>query len=308
MPGSTDPFEVDPSPEPAVPSPRLLGFTGDEATGWSKDAGSVRLVVRLLDQIGDLFTLEALQVDVFGVTERDVIPASELVVVPETGGAVVAAFAEASGGEVLAGALFGWGGFLDGVPRIVSDFLAVRPPYRGLGIGTDLKRLQAIIAARRGFHEIVWTVDPLRAANAKLNVAKLGATSRHYERNRYGEDFGSGLYGGLPSDRLHMVWDLNTRRTHDRLLGRAGPPVDFGSMPPYSPGLESTWATVAIPKDIDALLVADAASASEWRLRIRSAFESAFADGWEIREFASSEHEAAYVLARRESPGSGGTA
>ena len=289
---------VTPVPGERLPAPRMLGFTGDEVTGWFKDVGTVRLQFRLLDRIGELTVLEELQVEVFGVTERDVIPASELVVVPETGGAVLAAYVEWPDRGALAGAVFGWGGFGAGVPRIVSDFLAVRPHYRGLGIGVDLKRLQAVTAARRGFHEIVWTVDPLRVSNAKLNVTKLGATAHRYERNRYGEGYGQGLYGGLPSDRLHMTWDLTTRRAHDRFLGRGVPPIDIESIPPYSPGLEAPLSTVAIPTDIDALLLSDAASAFEWRLRIRSTLENAFAEGWEIREFVSSEGSADYVLVR----------
>ena len=71
----------------------------------------------------------------------------------------------------------GWGGFV-GRPRVVSDFLAIRPEARSLGLATELKRLQAAIALSRGFEEIVWTVDPLRAANARLNFGKLGATAR----------------------------------------------------------------------------------------------------------------------------------
>ena len=67
------------------------------------------------------------------------------------------------------GILVGWGGFV-GRPRVVSDFLAVLPEARNLGLATELKRLQAAIALSRGFEEIVWTVDPLRAANARLEL------------------------------------------------------------------------------------------------------------------------------------------
>ena len=122
----------------------------------------------------------------FGVSERDLIPANELIVVPETGGAVIAAFLPDDPDRAV-GVLLGWGGFV-GRPRVVSDFLAIRPEARSLGLATELKRLQAAIALSRGFAEIVWTVDPLRAANARLNFGKLGATANQYEIDRYGVD------------------------------------------------------------------------------------------------------------------------
>ena len=166
----------------------------------------------------ELVHAERLQEEVFGVSERDLIPANELIVVPETGGAVIAAFLP-DDPDRAAGVLLGWGGFV-GRPRIVSDFLAIRPEARSLGLATELKRLQAAIALSRGFEEIVWTVDPLRAANARLNFGKLGATAHQYEIDRYGSTFAASLYGGLPTDRLHVTWDIASPRVISRLLGQ----------------------------------------------------------------------------------------
>ncbi len=153
-----------------------------------------------------------MQEQVFGVSERDLIPANELIVVAETGGAVIGAFCPEQP-DTPRGSLVGWGGFVD-QPRIVSDFLAVRPEARNLGLAAELKRLQAAIALDRGFAEIVWTVDPLRAANARLNFGKLGAIATGYEIDRYGSAFAPGLYGGMPSDRLHVTWDITSPLGH----------------------------------------------------------------------------------------------
>ena len=279
--------------------PGRLGFDGDEATGWTKPASGNRLVFRLLHQLDDLVPVEQLQVDVFGVGERDVIPASELVVVAETGGDVIGAFSEHDDGDLFVGALVGWGGYVSGVPRIVSDLLAVQPARRDRGIGEDLKRLQAGIAIQRGFREIVWTVDPLRAANARLNVAKLGATAHRYERNRYGDGFGVGLYGGMPTDRLHMVWDLASERTWNRLLGVRPEPFDLESLPRFSSGSVAPSAVVEIPPDIDALVQQDQAAALALRIEVRSALEQAFAEGLEITGFEHLGGRSAYVLTPR---------
>ena len=64
---------------------------------------------------------------VFGVSDRDLISASILVTVHETGGEVLGAF----DGERLVGFVSGWGGYVDGRAHIVSDLMAVEAGYRG---------------------------------------------------------------------------------------------------------------------------------------------------------------------------------
>jgi hypothetical protein len=105
-----------------------LGFGGNEASGWTLSLRGRHVEFRLLQTLDDLRQAERLQEEVFGVSERDLIPANELIVVPETGGAVIGAFLSQQP-EDAAGVLVGWGGFV-GKPRIVSDFLAVRPEAR----------------------------------------------------------------------------------------------------------------------------------------------------------------------------------
>ena len=214
----------------ARPDPAALGFSGSEETGWTGATRGREVLFRPLRTLAELVHAERLQQEVFGVSERDLIPANELIVVPETGGAVIAAFLPDDPDRAV-GVLVGWGGFV-GRPRVVSDFLAIRPEARSLGLATALKRLQAAIALSRGFEEIVWTVDPLRAANARLNFGKLGATADQYEIDRYGSTFAASLYGGLPTDRLHVTWDIASPRvivTPARSGRRAAASVDARS-------------------------------------------------------------------------------
>ena len=208
-----------------------------------------------------------------------------LLSVAETGGAVIAAYL-AEEPDRPVGVLIGWGGF-SGRPRIVSDFLAVRPEARNLGLGVELKRLQAALAIERGFEEIVWTVDPLRAANARLNFSKLGAISRHYEIDRYGSEFAAGLYGALPTDRLHLTWEITSPRVIARLRGEipAGEVARFANDRQYTPGIEGNVALVDIPRDIDALVAESASDAWDWRMRVRSSLTEAFAEGFTITGF-----------------------
>jgi predicted GNAT superfamily acetyltransferase len=270
--------------------------------GWTGTTRGREIHFRLLRTLADFSHAERLQEEVFGVSERDLIPANELIVVPETGGAVIAAFLP-DDPDRAAGVLLGWGGFV-GRPRVVSDFLAIRPEARSFGLATELKRLQAAIALSRGFAEIVWTVDPLRAANARLNFGKLGATAHHYEIDRYGSTFAASLYGGMPTDRLHVTWDIASPRVISRLLGQddAPGPATADDAGPFSPGMSEDAALVAIPADIDALLATRPEEALEWRLRLRDTLVQAFAAGFAITGFrpAVDDGDPAYLLERRQ--------
>jgi predicted GNAT superfamily acetyltransferase len=263
-----------------VLTPEALGFaaTGGPTPGWRRTLRGRSLLFRTLHRLDELIPVDDIQRETLGTSEYDLIPASELVVAPETGGHVLAAYeldGDGPGRMIAAG--FAWGGFVDGQARLVSDFLGVRRDARSLGIGEAMKRLQAATATRDGFEEIVWTVDPLRAANARLNFIKLGAVSRHYERNRYGESFGEAHYGGLPTDRLHVRWPIREQRVIDRLLGP----------PPQPPAaLDDSARTVAIPGHIDAVLGASREDALCWRLRVREEIEALFNEGWQIDGFA----------------------
>ena len=289
---------------PIPPAPADLGYIGDEATGWTRVLRGRTVHFRLLRSLEELTDAELMQQAVFQVTERDLLSNVTLLSVAETGGAVIAAYLAENPANPV-GLLIGWGGFR-ARPRIVSDLLAVRAEARNLGLGAELKRLQAVLALARGFEEIVWTVDPLRAGNAHLNFTKLGAVSRHYEIDRYGPGFATGLYGGLPSDRLHLVWEITSPGVIARLRGE-GTAEDTGiesSGVQYSPRMEGKRALVAIPDDIDALVVASAKKALEWRFRLRASLPQAFAEGFAITGFQSSSSlgSPAYVLTRSNGP------
>ncbi len=264
------------------PTPEEFGFSGSETNGWIRQLRGRTARFRLLRTLADLSNAEQLQEDVFGVTERDLIPANELIVVEETGGMVIGAFLPETP-ERAVGVLVGWGGFV-GRPRLVSDFLAVRSEARNLGLAAEMKRLQTALALARGFEEIVWTVDPLRAANARLNFGKLGAIARHYEFDRYGSSFAASLYGGMPTDRLHVTWEITTPRVLVILRGKGQSAGREITVPPalFVPGATENRIAVTMPADIDALLANDPAEALARRMAMRAALTAAFAEGFTI--------------------------
>ncbi|UDY35396.1 hypothetical protein [Dermatobacter hominis] len=258
--------------------------------------------LRCLHSVDEMAPLEALQREVMGATDLDVYGRASLVVVPDSGGHVIAVHAappdRPGAAPELAGALIGFGGWRPaqgeepGVPRIVSDWMGVLPRFRSSGLGAALKRAQAVVALDAGFEEVVWTVDPLRAGNARLNHGVLGALGVGYEVDRYGSDYAKGLYGGLPSDRLTVRWAIGDPAVQDRIA--SPPPVQtvdelrglddrrvvVGDVTPMTGFVE-------IPPDVDALLAADPSAVRLQRERVRGELQRALEAGAVVMGFAS---------------------
>lgn len=282
-------------------TPETLGFEAMGRTTWRKIVRGREIDFRLLTELAEFAPVEELQREVMGASDLDLFPASGLIVVPETGGHVLGAYIE---GE-LAGAVYGFGGYVDNVARIVSDWMGVRPRFRSAGLGAELKGMQAVVALAGGFREIVWTVDPLRAANARLNFERLGAYSDHYEENRYGEGYATGLYGGLPTDRLHMTWPISDPAVEARLCGQLPlrTAADVLELEHYDPNRSPNQALIYLPADIDAILRSDPNAALRWRLLLRETIQQALEAGYVIRGFvpgvAADGDLSAYVIEHR---------
>jgi predicted GNAT superfamily acetyltransferase len=182
--------------------------------------------------------------------------------------------------------------------------LGVRVDLRGSGVGAELKGLQAAVALESGFAEMIWTVDPLRAPNARLNFEKLGATANRYEEDRYGADYAAGLYGGLPTDRLHVTWALDSPRVRDRLLGQAKTTTlaDIAGLTHFDPDANVDRALIFFPADVDRIVTFDPNLALRWRLTLRETLPLAFALGFKITGFVAEVDEerdyVAYVIER----------
>jgi predicted GNAT superfamily acetyltransferase len=282
-------------------TPEMLGFAETGPRAWSKSVRGREVTFRSLTEFADFAPVEALQRDVMGATDLDVFGSTGLIVVPETGGHVLGAYVDGD----LAGAVYGFGGYHGGTPRIVSDWMGVAPQYRSAGLGAELKKLQAAVALAAGFQEIVWTVDPLRAANARLNIERLGAWSDHYEENRYGDSYAAGLYGGLPTDRLHMTWSITDPALVPRLTGQVPPrsAEDVAKLDHFRPPDGADQALIYVPTDIDKIMTTDRDAALRWRLALREAMQTAFEDAYVVRGFipgvADQGALSAYLIERR---------
>ncbi len=209
-------------------------------------------VIRDLAGGAEFLAAQHLQTAVWG---RDDVPDPHdlMMVIQSEGGLAAGAFV----GAELVGYVFA---FPTRDPAVQhSHRLAVLPKMRRTGLGAALKWYQRDWCLARGIGLVRWTFDPLRVANAALNIATLGAVSNTYYPNYYG--WMPGINAGTPSDRLLVEWRLAQR--NDRT------PTRF----------------VTIPENFETLLERDPDRAMAERLRVRDEMQSAFADGLEVRGF-----------------------
>lgn len=194
-------------------------------------------------------------------------PGDLMMVIQSEGGLVGGAFKD---GRML-GYVFG---FPTGDPKIQhSHRLAVLPAARGLGLGAKLKWYQRDWCLARAITHVRWTFDPLRMANANLNIGHLGAESTTYHIDYYGEM--DGINRGVPSDRLLADWWLDQPRVALRAAGT--PPIE-------GDGIDANH-RIAIPRDFGEMMRTDPPKALAERLELRARFTELLAQGCVIRGF-----------------------
>ena len=135
--------------------------------------------IRELRSITEMMQAEALQSLVWG-SETIPHPKEILIPVQYEGGLLAGGFHD----EEMVGLIFGFPTRDPGIQH--SQLLATREEWRGLGIGTALKWYQREWCLARSIRLVRWTVDPLRVANAKLNIQILGGISASYFPDFYG--------------------------------------------------------------------------------------------------------------------------
>jgi chorismate synthase len=266
--------------------------------------------IREIRDASELKTVEDLQKEVWGCSEREILSSLALIPLLEIGGVLLGAF---SGAEMV-GFVLGLSGLEGGRPILHSDMLAVKAEYRSHGLGYKLKVHQREQALAKGIDRITWTFDPLQSRNAYLNFAKLGVTSDRYKIDYYGTT--SSFLHSTGTDRLWVKWELKTDRVSQRLehgpkqqehlslaespvlvrVGEANAPVcsDYGN---------EESAVVELPADIDSLVQADLALAQRWRQATRAAFTSAIDAGLVVEDFFRVERQerpaGVYLLSKK---------
>ena len=271
-------------------------------------SNSSPIELRSLKTIDELKAVEELQLEVWGCSEREVLPSLALIPLLDIGGVLIGAFDD----QRLVGFVVGFPGFQAGIPILHSDMLAVKAEYRSTGLGYQLKLAQRDAALKQSIECITWTFDPLQSTNAHLNFRKLGVTANRYKVNYYGETTSTLHRTG--TDRLWVTWSLFSDRVMQRLNAKAIDPPALAELPallslgaddePVVSALDATESllTIEIPNDINAIITADEGRAMRWREATQAAFTAALTADFLVTDFfrkAPENHRAGvYVLTR----------
>jgi len=263
--------------------------------------------IRPLERTEELEAVVDLEIAVWGLKPRDAVPSSLLHVYVLNGGAVIGAF----DAERLIGVCFAFPARRDNRTFLWSHMTGVHPDFQGKGVGFDLKQSQRVWAIEHGYDEIRWTFDPLQRGNANFNLHLLGAVASTYYVNFYGEMTDS-INGGLPSDRVEVVWHLRDKRVENLSAGgapyplAADSPVDCfllkvsNDQRPVTDILVDSADRyfIEIPFDLSCLKRTDPDLAQVWRVELRLAFQEAFIKGYILTDFVTDGDRCWYVLLR----------
>jgi predicted GNAT superfamily acetyltransferase len=252
---------------------------------------------RDLTSFDDFAAVVELERLIWGPGYDDVVPVPILAITIKRGGILIGAFEE----QRLVGFVYSIPGIKHDRPTHWSHMLGVVPEYRSAGLGRDLKLLQRERALAMNLELIEWTYDPLQAANAHLNFAKLGVVVDEYEENVYGES-GSPLHRGNPTDRFVAEWWIQTPHVKRRIGDGASPaaPEHHGDAPAVNVvkaagewlecrnvdlAIDAPRVGVNIPVGFTAMMSEAPDLALSWRMATRSIFMTLFARGYRAVDF-----------------------
>jgi predicted GNAT superfamily acetyltransferase len=271
------------------------GVTGANSSA-STGTSTGKVTIRRCETLAEMQACFALQKEVWGFADADLVPVRMFVVASKIGGHVMGAFVptveaglapspkggqkndEQNDREKLIAFALAIPGMRNGHCYLHSHMLAVRQQYRNRGLGRRIKLYQREDALAHGFELMEWTFDPLEIKNAYLNIEKLGAIARRYNVNQYGIT-SSPLQGGLPTDRLVAEWWMKSKRVEAVLAGAQ--PAKFDCR-----------ARIEVPAEIYAWKAAPATRAQALAVQAsnRERFTSAFSARLSVLGYKRDEH------------------
>jgi predicted GNAT superfamily acetyltransferase len=265
---------------------------------------SSQITVRKIEKIEHFRQCQEIQKQVWGFTDMQVIPFTQLIMAQKNGGIVLGAF----DGDKVVGFVYGFMAMREGRLYLYSQRMGVLTHHQRQGIGYRLKLAQRNVMLTQGIDLIVWTFDALEGPNANLNIEKLGTIVRTYERDIYGPVVESTIHGGLNTDRFLAEWRLMSQRVREHLSPSYERPdsaailesseftlvnrVTWNKDGWIEPGeinlaLTGDKLLVEVPPHLQALKQANLKSAQEWRRKGRLIFEHYFTQGYAVTGFAT---------------------
>ena len=259
-------------------------------TSHTREATSI--VICDIDSVSDMHQVGALEKEIWGSDDLDVLPATILSASREVGGVLVGAYND----RTLVGFVYGFPGLEDGEITHHSHMLAVKPSQRNLNLGYKLKLAQRDRVLAQNIKRITWTFDPLQSLNAYFNFNKLGVVADKYKVNFYGESTTSFLHQ-FGTDRLWVSWMIQSDRVSRRLNNQSSESSFTSELPRLvqvrndepvaSEPLEADepYVAIEIPSDINALQQKDPGLAQRWREITREAFTAAISSRYLVQDF-----------------------
>lgn len=245
------------------------------------------LQIRPLETLSEFSEVVALQQEIWGFHDVELLPRRLFVVASKIGGQVLGGYDQ----DKLVAFCLGIPGLKPaGRGYLYSHMLGVLGPYRNTGLGRRMKIVQRDFALAAGVDLIEWTFDPLEIKNAFFNIEKLGAIVRRFVHNQYGKTT-SHLHGGLPTDRLIAEWHLRSPRA-----------IEILSTEHFSrTSNESAVVRIAVPADIAEIRSKDPKRARVIQAAIGSQFDQSFAQGLAVTGFERTNEFGTYLLTPWES-------
>ena len=257
------------------------------------------MTIRPLRTIPEFREVIALEQEIWGTSvPEDAVGVPLFVAILKRGAILLGAY----DGARLAGFVFSFPGLKDGRPTQWSHMLGVRPELRASGIGRALKLEQRRVCLASGIDLMEWTFDPLVAANAHLNVRRLGVVVEEYLLDVYG-DSASPLHAGAPTDRFIAQWWMRSPRVEAAIGAERAPGAGsafHGAPRVNAAGHEGDWLAcgeldlarqeprlaVAIPMRFTEMLTRRPDLARAWRLSSRAIFQAYLPRGYRVVDFS----------------------
>lgn len=251
-------------------------------------------VIRDVTDPWEMRALEDVQVQAWGYSDREVLPATMFRIGAYTGGVVLGAYPTDEASPLPFGLAYGFPALRNGQLWHHSHLLAVQPGWRGSGAAVALKLAQRQRALAQGLTRMTWTFDPLVARNARLNLGKLGARAVSYHPDWYA--LGTDRATAFPADRLMIEWDL----TRPPATRPAPPPQGQRALEGKGehPGvprlnLDGEQVLAEVPTQVDGL---GAEARLAWRHALREALSTYLGRGYVVTDLARAGDRAFYVL------------
>ncbi len=260
--------------------------------------------IRVLGTPAEFNQIPDLEIAVWGLPAKDVVSGNIIRAITLNGGVAHGAF----DGSRMVGMSLALVGLRSRKAILWSHMAAVIPDLQGQGIGFAIKQAQRDWALAHGYDEMRWTFDPIQRGNAHFNLHLLGCTTEIYHVDFYGS-MADAINVAAPTDRLEAIWKLKDARVKQLAIGdlpRTHSAAtleqslllrdDAGTPLPLQVQRSPEFVYVQIPRRARDL---DAAGMNVWRHALRSALQTAFANGYRAVDLMESDQGTYYVLERQ---------